>query len=335
MRYLALNNNPFYLFSEEMGKVLGLTEGNAREIVSGLNSITSRLHVVLREREISHAAAVDPSVQHNPRDLYFRDDPQLLEFIWEQYDQPPPECLLPVLPGLHQENEIFVGQNDLFTATLQNNCDRMRAWHSKNLTVHLPISPQDDTEDVIATLTSPEVMGAVGGPDAAEFNVSIDLENNWHKSFFGDLDHCTDLFRELDEKLVDVGRPDLISQYNFCYDHGHFTVQANQLNYDKESMLPRFFRQMRPRIKTLHLHCNDGSLDQHLPFGTLPTSPGIRRMKNLNYAILQENEQLLLTQLPILQLDMQDDWTIVTELGVPYTFEELVHMGTLILEHLS
>ncbi len=202
------------------------------------------------------------------------------------------------------------------------------------MTVHLPISPEDDTAEVIAALTDPVVIDAVWGSTAAAFKISIDLENNWHESFFGDLDHCIALFQQLDEKLVDIGKPELRACFNLCYDHGHFVAQAAQLNYEKDTILPRFFRQMGPRIKTLHLHCNDGSNDQHLLLGTSPTSLGLKNKKQFNATLIQENEKLLLKNLPLLRLSTRDDWMIVLEVAVAYTFEELVRMATLILLNL-
>ncbi len=199
------------------------------------------------------------------------------------------------------------------------------------MTVHLPISPDDDTSEVIAALTDPKVIDAAAGTTPDDFKISIDLENNWHKSFFGNLDNCIALFQQLDEKLADIGQPELRSCFNFCYDHGHFVAQAAQLNYEKHTILPRFLRQMGPRIKTLHLHCNDGSNDQHMLLGSSPTSPGVTAKKHFNMALFNENERLLLKNLPLLHLQTQDDWMIVLEVTVAYTFEELVQMATLIL----
>ncbi len=334
MQYLALNNNQFYLFSSEMGKVLGLTEGDPRDIVAGLNSLINRLYKVLQERKLPLIGTLLPSVQHNPSDTGFRNDPGLMDFLIDQYRRPPPGCPMPVLPSIHQENQEAAGTSLQFGMVVKKNCTLMRAWRSKNMTVHLPISSDDDTSEVIAALTDPMIIGAVAGTTPNEFKISIDLENNWHESFFGDLDHCISLFQQLDEKLVDIGKPELRSCFNFCYDHGHFVAQASQLNYEKDAILPRFFRQMGSRIKTLHLHCNDGSGDQHMLLGSALMSLGLRNKKQFDLTLFQENERLLLKNLPLLNLPAQNDWMIVLEVAVAYTFEELVQMATLILSNL-
>lgn len=339
-RYLSLNCGLAYFFSKSLGAVLGLTEGEPEAVHAGLLRIVQAAFARFARDHPALAERTRAGLQVNTREFYFQ-EPGMTERIMGIYraswtaSQADPGATIPVMPSIHQAN----GAQPLpdcadFLPQLRANCQLARSLGSRNITVHLPVRARDDTDAVVATLTRPDVLAVVKGtPDA--FPLSIDLENNHHNTFFGNLDHCRALLDALDARLRDLGEAGAIPRYNICFDYGHYITQAHKMGYDKRAMLTRFFRAAGDRVKTLHLHMNDGSGDQHLLVaGHIPDATGTVQGRAVDPTLLAEHARILLEALPLLHLWDRDDWNIVTETDTPYTAEMLARSFATLCEHL-
>jgi sugar phosphate isomerase/epimerase len=327
VRYISLNCTTMYFFSSVLGDILGLEEGEPVEVHSKLIQMVQRSFSKIKEKEQNFGELFSAGLQMNTRDFYFR-EPGMIDEIIECYKDTKKINSLTVTPSIHQASDAqpFSECKDFFEE-FQRNCDLMRAWESKNLTVHLPVREENDMVDVINTLTDPRSIKAIRGPKDS-FKISIDLENNHHNTYFGNLYNCIEFIENLDDKMDEIGKSSLKSQLNFCFDYGHYITQAHLMGYNKQKMLSEFFESKKDRIKTLHLHNNDGiGKDQHILIGLHPenTENGIGHIGNVkvNAKLLKEHEEILLEALPILKLKERDDWNLVTETDKFYNIDIL------------
>lgn len=323
MRYLGLNISNLYFLNPDLGKMLGIQEGDPIEVHQKLIDLVLHGHEPISPQSY----VLVPTLQMNSREFYFR-EAELLTEILEFYKKNPKTMLnsgdiWKVTPSIHEANDTWpVLDNKKFLPTLLPTLQYARQWRSKNITVHLPVRPQNEINSLVDTLTHPDVIKAIRGqPD--DFKISIDLENNHHNSFFGNLDNLAEFAVLLDEKLDRLGAQDLKTQINFCFDFGHFATQSTKLRYNKRQMLENFFESQRKRIKTLHLHTNDGSNDQHyLPYNTDSQSIHLKHF-NGDQRLLKEHSELLFDCLPILKLHDQDNWMIILETDKPFDLKDL------------
>jgi hypothetical protein len=186
----------------------------------------------------------------------------------------------------------------------------------------LPVDKENRIEEVCEIMTSESVLNLLKNESGK--NISIDLENNHHMSFFGNLKNCSELLDRIHDRLTEIGRKEMYKNINFCFDSGHYFIDSDKMGYPKQKMLSEFFESKRDKIKTLHLHSNDGTKDHHLLLGQIPGENSPYEVKGIKLDILKQNTNLLLDLLPILKFNKQDNWNIVSEMGLPYTYDHLL-----------
>lgn len=333
-RFIALNCATNYFFSPRLGQMLGITEAEPDLVLTRL--------MEMQKGAISH---VDPhflplfpfslSIQVNSREFFFRDESLLAEIAalfhhTHSRSNPTDRFYL----SIHQANDQQpFPDKPTFLPELLRNCKLAREWGCPNITVHLPVRDQDDTALVVATLTHPDLLQelAIGLADHA---VSIDLENNHHNSYFGNLEHVDAFLTALDQRLVEIGHADLIPCFNLCFDFGHYLSQSYRMGYDQRGMLHDFFVKRGSRIHTFHIHVNDGSWDDHFLLTHHVDAENKIGGKVIMEEPLHRHRQILLDSLKLLHLKDRDDWILVTETETPFTVEELAGHWQLILSHL-
>jgi len=325
-----------YFFSGVLGDVLGLQEGDPVELHQGLIRMIRNTFKILKTEAACTQHHVLPAIQMNTGDFYFN-DPDMVRSVMNEYEKTRTEPDGYILPCIHQfGSAIPLPDNTEFFSHFLKNIQYHRTWGARNLTVHLPIRPNDDTEKVISVLTSSKFIETMLQPpkDPNYQFISIDLENNHHNSFFGNLDHVSAFIEKLDQRYQQLGIPHLSESINLCFDYGHYISQATKMNYEKREMLRRFFDKMRHRIKTLHLHMNDGSDDQHILVGLMPDAQNKIGTIPILGDLYREHTQILLETLPRLELHRERNWLLVAETDKPYTKEALANSFKLFAERM-
>ena len=301
MNLISINCTLSYFLSADMGNILNLHDGYPLEVHKGLIDIISSPFNLNKAQNTIIGETLkyfEPGVQINTGDFYLREK-QIVDSLKELYQKEK------VLPSIHQKNNIQpLNSSRDFKKELISNIKKTEEIWSNNICVHLPVRKQDDTDEVIQNLTKPELLKVM----KAHPSISIDLENNHHNSYFGNLYHCTHLLERLDDKLEDLGKSNLKENFNLTFDYGHFVTQAYYLKYDKREMLFDFYKNSGKRIRTIHAHNNDGiHKDQHLLLGLTPqiskekSNMGFIGNKKVNLSKLKENEKLFFETLPELE----------------------------------
>lgn len=314
-----------YTFSKVMGDIIGLREGDPYEIHEGLIKMIRAAFEIFKNHESYRKLPVLPAIQSDTSNFYWN-DPEMVQSVIREYEKTKTDSLGYVLPCIHQFGSAQpLPNNKNFFKHLEQNIQYSREWGARNITIHLPISPNNDTENVISVLTSTKFIELMSQPkEAPNYRyISLDLENNHHNSFFGNLDNVAEFLDTLDQRYKQLGVPHLSEAINLCFDFGHYISQATKLKYEKTEMLRRFFQRMRHRIKTLHLHMNDGSDDQHILVGLMPDNANKIGNMVVNADLLREHTKILLDTLPFLELHKERNWIVVAETDKPYTVETL------------
>jgi sugar phosphate isomerase/epimerase len=269
----------------------------------------------------------NPAIQINSEDPYLT-DPNNLAFYPHLK---PLYSAAQIHMNLHGGNFVFPLREDpKFITSLNWQLKLAKVWQTQNITIHLPMRPEDDTANIVDTLTDSTTMDIIQNYMAwnsdGKPSVTLDLENKHHNAFFDDLYHLTALMEALDDRLQAMGNKKLGRVYNICFDFGHYVIQAREKGYSTRKMLEDFFHAQKSRIHTLHLHVNDGSYDQHLMAGE-PDLPQTQYLATAPYSInldrVYEHQRILMDLLPILNLERQSDWTIIMETEFPFTPEAI------------
>ncbi len=318
-----------YFLNRDMGKVLDLEEGHPVEVHKALIKKIKAPFLQLAQDFPILGKKFKPSVQINTGNFYFR-DPEILEQILNEYIKQG------IYPSIHQKNNAQpLNESEEFLVEICENIERTRGIWGNHICVHLPVNDRNDIKEVIENLTKRDLVELL----EENRHVSIDLENNHHNSFFGNLYNCSVFIEQLDKELQEKGLEELKSQFNFTFDYGHFFTQSHFMNYDKRKMLADFFRSNGNRIKTLHLHVNDGiHKDQHI----MPRLCAKKREngkfyvggKEVDLLLLQEHEKILLESLPILDWKNKKNSNLVIEIDSIYTDQDLVNCVNLLYTNL-
>ncbi len=315
-----------------MGEVLGLEEGHPVEVHKALIKMIKTAYENVASTFPQVSDTVNPCVQFNTREFYFRDE-EIVEQVKDLYIKQNGEKHR-VVASIHQDNEIQpLNRCKNFYKELEKNLTIMDELNGANLTVHLPISAENQMEEVINILTSNKMLNLLEKFKHLD-PLSIDLENNHHSSFFGNLNNCSFFLGKLRERLAQREKEEYYRFFNICLDTGHYLIDAHHENYPKQEMLDRFLEKHREKIKTIHLHANDGSRDQHLLLGQYPGENSAISLSNLNLPRLKEHNAIIQNSLAKSQLWDLQDWIVVCELANPYTIEELTRAFEKLCENL-
>ncbi|MBD3187088.1 hypothetical protein GF325_09690 [Candidatus Bathyarchaeota archaeon] len=316
----GINNNIKYCFSNRMGASIGINDPDPISIIRGLSRFSRKVASVL-SRDFQ---AFTPGVQYgNESDLYF-DDPLLLDAI--NKERKAPETVIPII---HQTsgNQPLKGGFIEKMAQISNLC---QIFQTRNVCVHLPLEPFDTTAELLEVLTQDGLLDAI-----ADVNIAIDLEQNWHDSWFGFTEHLLEFFPALDDALERKGHEGLQDKFGMTFDSGHFFAQYHLSGAswrDMEKDMENLFSRLGDRIRTIHLHGNDGTGDHHALFRrNHPNTLQGRRFK--------KNQDILFKHLPMLNLsdrNTRDKWdtVIISEIGNPFNEDAFIEHARLIAANL-
>nr|MDO8084025.1 hypothetical protein [Candidatus Sigynarchaeum springense] len=322
MLLYAMANNSAYLFSRAMGASIGLDEPEPDNIIRRLSACSRETARVLAAEYPGLAKILVPAVQYgNESDMYF-DDPGLVDLLLSERNAPEP-----VYAFIHQTS----GKQPLkpgFREKMARLLPLCRRFGTRNITVHLPLDRADTTPALLDELCVPGFLEVV-----RKSRVSIDLENNWHASWFGFTDHLIDFYAALDRQLEAIGEGRMKEWFGMTFDCGHFFAQYCIAGRPLRPDLERLFSNLGDRIRTLHLHGNDGTSDQHRVFEAPPSEPA-------GTSAFGKNQQALLDCLPLLGLarwQREDKWdaVIVSEIAVPFTMEAYLAHSRLIFDAIT
>ncbi len=328
MKLISINCTLSYFLSQTMGEVLALKEGHPVEVHSGLIYMIKSALKNNREEFPLLSKEFKPGLQINTNDFYFAD-----------------EEIIPQLNDLYKREEIFqnihqrgdaqpIDESEIFLSETLSNIKMTENGWGKNICIHLPIRQSNDIDEVVNNCCRQEILESLKNNP----QVSLDLENNHHNSFFGDLYNCMELIDGLDDNLQEMGLAQYQGNFNFTFDYGHFVTQAYFCRYDKRKMLTDFFEQKGKRIKTLHIHNNDGiHKDQHIMMGILPQkileNVGKIGSKEVQLDTFKENQELFFDTFPILNWKNNQNTNLVIEIDAPYTEEDLIKCVNNLYKH--
>ncbi|MHA1368683.1 MAG: sugar phosphate isomerase/epimerase family protein [Promethearchaeota archaeon] len=324
----GINNNVMYLFNKTLGASIGLEEPEPENIIKALSSCSRRVCQFLNSNG-TLPIRVHPCVQYgNESDLYFKDDSISMLILGElQHNREP------VYPFLHALNDVQPSKPG-FVEKMKRVFDICEFLGSKNVTIHFPLDTGEVTSSVIQDLCSDDFLKLL-----QQYRISLDLENNWHNSWFGYAENVLNFYKELDDVLEAKGMSGLSDYFGMTFDSGHFIAQYRISGRDPVSGLERFFDDsLIPRIRTLHLHCNDGTNDQHELFRIPDRSD---RRRDHRWRAFLENQYLILGMLYKLNfIDRamhEDRWNLVviSEISKPFTWVELRSHASLIMQSLK
>ncbi len=316
----AINNTVGYLFNKEMGRGIGLAEPEPGTIITTLSKLSrdacSWLHGQFPGLD------VHPGVQYgNESDLYFEDE-GLLQAISSE-TRASNGAVWPVIHETSDKQPLKPGFLEKMVQLL-GLCDR---FGIKNITVHLPLETTDTTSRLVDALCDPAFLDAMVLHD-----VSVDLEQNWHGSWFGFSENVIALFHALDDSLDQRGYSPLKRKFGMTFDSGHHFAQYRIAGRDVRQGIEDVFDALGHRIRTLHLHGNDGTGDQHACFKERfsPSKSGVA---------FKENQDALLSSLHRLDFPRRvtgEPWNlvIVSEISVPFTTAEFLTHARLVFGHL-
>lgn len=302
-----------------MGASIGLDEPEPENIIRRLSACSRDTARVLAAEHPWLANLLVPAVQYgNESDLYF-DDPGLINVLLSERDAP-----APVHAFIHETSDkqpLTKGFRDKMARLLP----LCRRFGTRNITVHLPLDRADTTPALLEDLCEPGFLDLV-----RKSRVSIDLENNWHASWFGFADHMIDFFAALDKRLDAIGEGRMKDWFGMTFDSGHFFAQYCIAGRPLRPELDHLFVTLRNRIRTVHLHGNDGTGDQHKCFESPPVDPA-------RASAFVSNQQALLACLRLLDLAGRaraGEWdiVIVSEIAVPFTMETYLTHSRLIFD---
>ncbi|MFX0103747.1 MAG: sugar phosphate isomerase/epimerase family protein [Candidatus Hodarchaeota archaeon] len=307
----GLNNNMAYLFNRTMGASIGLEEPEPDGIIASLSRVARKTCDVLKSE--FHSLGIVPTVQYGNESDFYYDDPDLLSCLVKEKESKDGG----VIPTIHAASDVHP-LNPSFPGLLERILKLCDNFGCKNITVHLSLNKEDITRQTIECLTNEPVLDLIN-----QYKVSIDLENNWHECWFGYSEHITRFYEELKDKLHEMGHEDLYDYYGMCFDCGHLFAQYTIAKRDVKEGIYDLFENLGETIRTFHLHGNDGSGDEHLPF-------------NRKKGKFEENQEILLEALKILDIPSRESekrWNavIITELGSPFTLEEFKEHSHLII----
>ncbi|MHA1794145.1 MAG: hypothetical protein ACTSVI_16000 [Promethearchaeota archaeon] len=305
-----------------MGDSIGLVEPEPDKIIEHLSHFIRSITDELNERH--SGLNVVPCVQYgNESDLYF-DDPELVTIMRSQLD----DLKGPVYPFIHETTDKQPLKRG-FQDKMEQLFELYKSFGMKNITVHFPLNKSDTSKELIEELTSEGFLNLLNTN-----KVSIDLENNWHGSYFGFVENTIDFFQRLKNKLSDLGRKELFKFFGMTFDTGHFFAQYRIAGRDLEAALTTYFSELKDKIRTLHIHGNDGTDDQHLCF-----RKWTGKRDGVNTDIFKENQEIFLGALKNLDLKRRarnEDWDIVviSEIGRPFTREQFLEHSDLIFDNI-
>nr|MDO8111467.1 hypothetical protein [Candidatus Sigynarchaeota archaeon] len=289
-----------------MGASIGLDEPEPGNIMRQLSAFSRNIAQILVAEYPGLKKVLAPAVQYgNESDMYY-DDPELVDVLASEWN-----AAVPVFPFIHETSD----QEPLkpkFHEKMAQLLSLCRRFGTRNITVHLPIDPADKTAELLNEMCSPRFLKLV-----RDSCVSIDLENNWHACWFGFADHLVDFYAALDRRLDSEGNGKMKEWFGMTFDSGHFFAQYRIAGRKNRPDLDRLFTALGDRIRTLHLHGNDGTGDQHKCF--VPLRDDLARDD-----MFAGNQQDLLACLPALDLANRArsgkwDIVIVSELCEPFT----------------
>ncbi|MHA1684556.1 MAG: hypothetical protein ACTSUE_26695 [Promethearchaeota archaeon] len=318
MLFHGPSNNILYAFNKNMGAGVGLTEPEPDHIIQTLSTFSR--FICMSVNEALSTSLFNPVVQYgNESDMYF-DDPYLVEVLIEETCHPN----VPVYPIIHQISENQPLKPGFLEKMVQL-MDLSGKFRSRNICVHLPLERYDVSGELIEELTGESFLDHLG-----QSNISIDLEQNWHESWFGIAENVISFFTMLEDKLQEIGRHQLFDNFGMTFDSGHFFAEYRTMELNMEEGIQKLFTELGTKIRTLHLHGNDGKNDEHVCFRRIhdDTKSGTR---------FRENQELLLNALPILALGVNSrrepwDAIIISEINKPFTKEEFLDHVMLIGE---
>ncbi|MBN2151973.1 MAG: TIM barrel protein [Candidatus Lokiarchaeota archaeon] len=322
MLLYAIANHSSYLFSRAMGASIGLEEPEPENIIRQLSAFSREAARVLVADYPGIGKVLAPAVQYgNESDIYF-DDPDLVDVLVSEANATEPAYAFvhqtsdkqPLKPGFREK-----------MARLLPMCRRLG---TRNITIHLPLDRDGTTPALLDELCAPGFLDAV-----RKSRVSIDLENNWHASWFGFTDHLIDFYAALDKRLDAIGEGRMKEWFGMTFDCGHFFAQYCIAGRPLRPDLDRLFSALADRIRTLHLHGNDGTSDQHKCFEPPPAG-------SVDTSAFRSNQQALLTCLPALDLagrarEGEWDMVIVSEIAVPFTTDAYLAHSRLIFDAIT
>ncbi|MEX2683286.1 MAG: sugar phosphate isomerase/epimerase family protein [Candidatus Sigynarchaeota archaeon] len=322
MLLYAIANHSSYLFSRAMGASIGLVEPEPENIIRRLSACSREAARVLTSEYPALGKVLVPAVQYgNESDMYF-DDPGLVDVLVSERDAP-----VPVHAFIHETSDkqpLVKGFRDKM-ARLLPLCRRLG---TRNITVHLPLDRADTTMALLEELCTPVFLDLV-----RKSRVSIDLENNWHASWFGFAENLINFYATLDKRLDAIGEGGMKEWFGMTFDSGHFFAQYRIAGRPLRPDLDRLFSVLGDRIRTVHLHGNDGTSDQHRCFEPPPAAPA-------QASTFVSNQQALLACLPLLDLAGRaraGEWdiVIVSEIAVPFTMETYLAHSRLLFDAIT
>ncbi len=305
-----------------MGASIGLDEPEPGNIIRRLSAFSRDAVCTLAAEYPELGKVLAPAVQYgNESDIYYDDTDLVDVLVSERNAREPVHGFIhqtsdkqPLKPGFHRK-----------MAQLLPLCRRLS---TRNITVHLPLDTSDTTPELLDELCSPVFISLV-----RDSGVSIDLENNWHASWFGFTDHLIDLYAALDKRLESEGHGDVKKWFGMTFDCGHYFAQYRIAGRPLRPDIDRLFEVLGDRIRTLHLHGNDGTGDQHKCFVPLPGNPSRDDAAAANLRVLLS----CLPALDLMERARGDKWdtVIVSEIAVPFSMDAYLVHSRLIFDAIS
>jgi hypothetical protein len=169
-------------------------------------------------------------------------------------------------------------------------------FNSKTVIIHFPKRTDDITELLVKEMTSSFVC-----EELQRTGITLCWENGGVDHYSGSLSNLIHFRENLKDKLNEIGKPNLISQHQFCFDTGHLLqcmhrskIGRKQMQKDIDTYLPRFAE----NVKEFHIHGNDGSWDAHIVPGNLKYFKAPSR-KNMDLERFLEYSDILLNWLSV------------------------------------
>jgi sugar phosphate isomerase/epimerase len=297
-----------------MGESIGLEEPEPDGIIASLSRVSRNACEFLRSK--FEQLEIIPTVQYGNASDFYYDDPALVQCLLDQKEPANGK----VIPTIHAASDVHP-LNPFFPEQLERVLKTCKILGCKNTTVHLSLDKEDITTQTIESLASDPVVDLI-----TKYKVSVDLENNWHDCWLGYAENIIRFYDELKDKLSETGHDDACDYMGMCFDSGHLFAQYTIAGMDVREGTVELFEGIGKKIRTLHLHSNDGTGDEHLPF-------------NRKKGKFEEHQEILLDALKILDIPRRgdaDEWNtvIIAELGAPFTWEEFKEHSRLIMASL-
>lgn len=193
---------------------------------------------------------------------------------------------MPLEMGMHSSFSAgeHVGEGK-FPSILEKDVRYAQLLGATSIVEHFPKIIENKIHELVAELCSESILKLL-----RPSKMILAWENLGPDTMAGSLEYLLDFRNALEDKLREIGEPEIINQHLFCLDTGHLLLYRDNAkiglqatNAEIERYLPAFAK----KLKVFHIHANDGQNDQHLTplsleFFDAPNRAGIDQTKFLN-----------------------------------------------------